>query len=283
MAMRSILRSMALILFLSPAAVAGAGCAGTADAAADMALPPREEEELGDKVEKQYREENDVELYEGQQVTDYLQRLGRRAVEVAGSRSPTAIEYEFKVIDAPETVNAFAMPGGQIYFYSGLLLRAESEAEVMSVMCHEVAHVTERHIAQSLVARYGVSVLVGAALGENPGVVQQLVAGLAANGAMLKFGRTHEKEADRVGVRYLLRADYDPRGFIEFFERMQSVPRPLSYLSNHPHPERRIELVRQQIADRSVDGARVGVGAHEEVVEALCSEDSVRGLDACSE
>ncbi|MFB6263265.1 MAG: M48 family metalloprotease, partial [Bradymonadaceae bacterium] len=116
---------------------------------------------------------------------------------------------------------------------------------------------------------YGASVLIGAALGENPTVIQELVASLAANGAMLKFSRTHEKEADRVGVKYLIRAGYDPRGFISFFERLKGVPRPLSYLTNHPHPQKRIELVRRQIDGRSYDDARVGRDEHQRIVDLL--------------
>ncbi|MFB6263264.1 MAG: M48 family metalloprotease, partial [Bradymonadaceae bacterium] len=146
----ALMRIAVLFVLLVPAGIGGTGCAGTADAAANVALPPRKEEQLGDEVSEDYEAKENVDLYEGEEVNAYIDRLGQRAVEAAGSRSPEPIDYDFKVIDAPETVNAFAMPGGYIYVYTGLIEQAETEAEVMSVMCHEVAHVTERHIAKSL-------------------------------------------------------------------------------------------------------------------------------------
>ena len=182
-------------LFVACLAVAGpvvSGCA-TGDsvgdratrAAADVLLPAEQEEDLGAGFSDQIASE--VTFHPSEAVQSYVTELGRLAVESARSRNdvPSGIEFEFRVIDNAETINAFAGPGGQIYVYSGLLKRASSAAEVLSVLCHEVAHVTERHIAERLVATYGLQALKRAALGDDPGVVGNLVSSAASQGFLL--------------------------------------------------------------------------------------------------
>ena len=258
-----------MVVFLVVVTAGSTGC----DTAADLVLPPAEEEKLGDKVEAQFHDASDVTLYEGMTANEYIDELGRKAVEAAGDDVEEEIEYEFKVIDAPDTVNAFAMPGGQIYFYTGLLQLAENEAEVMSVMCHEVAHVTRRHIAKRLVATYGAQALIDAALGENPGLVAKLAAAVAAKGALLKYSRDHESEADEYGIGYAIRAGYDPHGFVTFFQKLKeqsgNTPDALKWLSSHPLPEDRVEAAREQIGNQTFDDARIGRERHQEVLESL--------------
>jgi len=255
------------------------GCDSVGGAAANVLLPPREEEKLGDRVEGEFLDSG-VQLFGGRMVEDYVRDLGERAVRAAGDDSPDAIEYEFKVIDEPGTVNAFAMPGGQIYFFTGLLTLADTQAEVMSVMSHEVAHVTERHIAEQLVLQSGLQAVLAAAVGENPGLVAELAAGLVGQGTLLTFGRQQEKEADRVGFEYMVEAGFDPEGFVSFFrklDRQREVEVP-TWLSSHPLPEDRVEAARERIGDRSFDDKVLGEEAHRRVVRAI--EESGGGGDA---
>ena len=267
----STVRLLVLALLAAPLLAGGVGCEAAENAAASVVLPPQKEEALGDKSEKEFLAKDENELYQGQQVNNYIEKLGRRAVEAAKKDSPEAIEYEFKVLDAPEQVNAFAMPGGQIFFYTGLLKMAETEAQVMSVMCHEVAHVSKRHIAKRLVKAYGLQALTQAAIGENPGLVEKLVAQIVQTGAMLKFSREDEKEADSVGVKYCIDAGYDPHGFVEFFSKLQKQREgvQIKWLSSHPLPKDRVEAAEEQIGDRSFENARVGRQAHQEILDAL--------------
>ena len=260
-----------LVLGVSAILLVGVGCQDPGKTAADVVLPPKKEEELGDELEKELLAEEDIRLYQGQTVEQYIKRLGQEAVIAAGDDSPDAIEYEFKVIDDPDTINAFAMPGGQIFFYTGLLKLADTEAEVMSVMCHEVAHVSQRHIAKRLVAAYGLQAVIGAALGENPGLVEKLVALIVAKGALLTFGRKQEKNADEVGMEYLIESGYDPHGFVTFFEKLKAQKGGLQikWLSSHPLPEDRIENAEKRIGARKFEDAEVGEMEHKQILQAI--------------
>lgn len=263
------------------AAAIVAGVVGACGTAADVVMPPAREEKLGDQVEAEFLDSG-VELYEGPTASQYIKQMGREAVDAAGEEAHEAIEYEFRVIDDPEQVNAFAMPGGQIYFYTGLLKLAETKAEVMSVMAHEVAHVTQRHIAKRLVAIYGLQSLTQAALGENPGLVAQLVSSIAAKGALLKYSRDSETEADSVGMQYMIEAGYDPHGFVNFFRKLkdQGGGVPIKWLSSHPLPSDRIEAAQEQIGDREFEDATVGREEHQQVLRSLQEGDNGGTADA---
>lgn len=247
------------------------GAAGQASrTAANVALPAKEEEKLGQKFSKQIEKEETI--HTNDEVQAYLQTLGETAVDAAGGEVPEGIEFEFQVIDAPDTVNAFAGPGGQIYFYSGLLKKADSAAEVMAVMSHEVAHVTNRHIAQRLVAMHGVNALSSAAFGEKPSLVEQLATSAATQGFLLKYSRDHERQADASGFSYMAQTSLNPRGFISFFRRLKSSGgSPPTFLSSHPSPSERIETLQGMIEERSNLPEEMGEERHEKLVNRLGS------------
>lgn len=239
----------AMLLAIGPTLAAcsttsGAGGRAT-EAAADVLLPPAQEEQLGEQMKAEIRQQ--YQMHPSQELQQYVDMLGQQVVQAAGKDISTAIDYNFHVIDAPDTINAFATPGGEIYVFSGLIKAADSEAELMSVLSHEVAHVTERHIAESLVAQYGIQVLASAALGDNPGALSQIIAGLAAQGSMLKYTRDREREADMTGLRYLVDAGYNPQGYISFFEKLKGGAQPPTILSSHPLPEERIDRLQSAI------------------------------------
>ena len=189
---------------------------GVTHAASYALLPPEEENRLGEQVAAEF--EREVVLLDDPEINAYVDELGERIVAVADV--PDGIELSFDVIDAPDVINAVALPGGRIYVYTGLMRAAQDEAELVAVLAHEVAHVTRRHIASQLVAMFGVQTLAGMVLGENPGMVQQLAAGVAAQGYMLQFGREAEREADEVGLQYVVEAGWDPHGYVSFFNRL---------------------------------------------------------------
>lgn len=212
--------------------------------AANLVLPPDQEEQLGEQMAAEIRRE--MRLIEGTELSSYVSRLGRKVVRVADA--PQGIDFEFHVVDDDEQVNAFAIPGGHIYVTTGLLKAADNEAELMAVLSHEVAHVTQRHIAESLATQYGISMLGSLALGQNPSQLAQLVAGVAAQGYLLKYSRDDEREADEVGMRYLVQTGYSPYGYVTFFEELAGQSQPPAFLSSHPHPEERVTNARQMIA-----------------------------------
>lgn len=228
------------------------------EAAARVLLPPAEEVKLGAQLSAET--EKELALHPDAAVQNYVAGLGQKVAAAAKNKTPEGITFTFKVVDDPNTVNAFAMPGGYIYVYSGLLLKAESEAEVVGVLGHEVAHVTQRHIAERLVAAYGLQTVTDMALGKSPGQVAQIAAGLAANGYLLKYGRDQESESDRVGLSFVLRAGYNPDGMVSFFEKLAAGgPRPPAILSSHPDPADRAKELRALIAKQSKVPSKTGV------------------------
>ena len=176
-------------------------------------------------------------------VTEYINRIGQNLVRNSDSKVP----FTIKIIDSDE-VNAFALPGGFFYVNSGLILAADNEAELAGVMAHEIAHVTQKHLARMIagqkysmltsLASMAVAILASRA---NPQAGQAILVASQAGQIQkqLNFTREHEKEADRIGLGILTGAGLDPRGMADFFERMQRATRFLengapSYLRTHP-------------------------------------------------
>lgn len=241
-----------LCLFIALSTLVGLACT-TAGAVADQAgrkvidslFPVSEEVKLGNKLSAEL--EKEVKLLDNQEVVAYVAGLGGKVLRAAKDK-PAGIRFRFKVIKDDNTVNAFAMPGGHVYVYTGLLKAASNEAELLSVLCHEVAHVTQRHIAENLIAANGLETVLQLAIGKDPGLLQQIVGGVVGNGFMLKYSRDHEREADKVGIGYEIAAGYDPHGFITFFEKLKNgLPGILAILSSHPFAEERIENAKQTI------------------------------------
>ena len=168
------------------------------------------------------------------------------------------VNWQVLVIDDPKTVNAFATPGGYLYVYSGLLAAADTEDEVAGVLAHEAGHVVGRHSARQMVDAYGLQAVAALALGRNPSLLEQLAAGIGAQGLMLAHSRSDEKEADIYAVRYSSRAGYDPNGIVTFFEKLKQkegkVPGALVWLQTHPATSDRITNVREYMAKNNIAG-----------------------------
>ena len=230
------------------AAMLLAGCA----AIAEVVLPPEQAAQLGAQMAQK------IETQEGLSPNAALQarvaRIGSRVLAAAPDM-PQSYDFSFKVLQAPDTLNAFALPGGKIYVTSGLVELASSDAQLASVLAHEVAHVAERHIADRLAAQYGVQALAAAALGENPGLVAGLAGSVLQQGVLMKYSRTQELEADRRGLAYLSRAGYDPQAAIAMFRKLGAARESgdgalASFFASHPGTEERIDQLQEIIAGR---------------------------------
>ncbi|MEF3193082.1 MAG: M48 family metalloprotease [Halothiobacillaceae bacterium] len=155
----------------------------------------------------------------------YIQSLGER---LAGATGWKAYPFRFTVIQ-DDTINAFAAPGGHISLFSGLILRTDNENELAGIMAHEMAHVTQRHVARMIAGQSSISLTALAALagailvgGSNPDVAAAAV-NLGMAGAIqqqINFTRDHEYEADRIGIQILAGAGFDPQGMVSFFEKL---------------------------------------------------------------
>jgi predicted Zn-dependent protease len=153
-------------------------------------------------------------------VTEYINRVGQNIV----LHSDAKVAFTIKVIDSDE-VNAFALPGGFFYVNKGLILAADNEAELAGVMAHEIAHVAARHAvenqAKATLAEYlamGASIFIGGI----PGMIYQNTAGLGLMGMFMKFSRSAEEEADKLGVQYMYAAGYDPNAMATMFEKLEA-------------------------------------------------------------
>jgi predicted Zn-dependent protease len=169
-------------------------------------------------------------------------RVGKRIAIASGK---TNYQWEYKVIDSDDTINAFALPGGKIAVYTGILTVAETDAGLATVMGHEVAHATARHggerMSIGILAQIGAVGLNVALRNKDPEVVSAVNAAFGTGvtlGGILPFNRKQESEADRIGLVYMARAGYDPRESIDFWKRMADAnkgkPSPPEFLSTHP-------------------------------------------------
>ena len=229
-------------------------------AVAKALVSDEQENQLGLQFHQEL-EAQGIKLSKDPVVTKYAEGLLAQLTPYAKKDRDT--EWHVHVIDDPKTVNAFATPGGHLYVYTGLLLTADNESEVVGVLAHEVGHVVRRHSARQLVSQYGLQTIAAVALGENPNMLKQIGAAVVSNGTLLAHSRADENEADVCAVRYSAAAGYDPRGIAMFFRKLPaksgSLNKVLTYLQTHPATADRIENVNQVIAREHLAGSKVGV------------------------
>jgi predicted Zn-dependent protease len=178
---------------------------------------------------------------------DRVERVLSRLAAVAADEGG-AWEWEVALIVNDEIANAFALPGGKMAVYTGLLDVCRTEAGLAVVMGHEIAHVLARHGTERITQAMGVDLALAAVDNGDTrrlaGMAIQLLYGMP-------FGRQMESEADRIGLITMARAGYDPREAIAFWERMErrSGPRPPEFLSTHPSHETRIQRLRERMPE----------------------------------
>jgi len=283
------------ILLLCVAMVPRLNAAGLPDLGdvAASELSPQAERRLGESIIREIRWRDNAYL-DDPEVEEYVRQLGERLV--ASGPAPHQYFDFFVVRDA--TLNAFALPGGYIGVHTGLILAAESESELASVLGHEIAHVTQRHIAQ-LVGKQGqasmvmlASMLVAILAARSNSQVSEAAVAAGQAGiiqSQLGYTRDFEREADRIGLQTLESAGFDVRGMPGFFERLQRASR--LYENNAPSYLRTHPLTAERISDM---GNRVGQMRYRQVpdspdfgfvraklrVAAAAPLDSVREFEA---
>ena len=205
----------------------------------------QEERELGEKVLQEVRKI--WPMVQDPAPREYIARIGKR---VLATMEAQPFEYEFYVLNTPE-INAFAVPGGKVFFNSGLILMVEKEDELAGVMAHEIGHVLARHIARQSeqgmklgLATLG-ALLAGIFLGPQAATAIGVTAQAASATAMLKYSREYEEEADYLGLKYMERAGYDPQAMVTMLKKLRRISGPAStdppaYLLTHPAAEQRM-------------------------------------------
>ena len=236
-------------------------------------LSPLAERKLGDKIMQEIR--RDPDYLDDAPILEYLNNFGTNLVAARpDARGETSFDYFFFAVRDP-VLNAFALPGGFIAVHSGLVLAAQSESELASVVAHEIGHVAQRHIARmlgkqrqdALLPLAGVLLAVLASRARSgadaPAAIMMGTEGLAIQ-RQLNFSRDAEREADRVGLQILKETNYDTSGMVAFFGRLQTASRSYndlapSFLRSHP-------LTSERIADIQ---ARIGEARYKQRVDSL--------------
>jgi len=258
---------------------------------ADAVLSKNAEAQLGRAIMREIRASG--ELIEDPQVTEYINEIGHRIAAQANTDGNH--DFTFFVVDSP-VINAFALPGGFIGVHTGLLEATRNEDELAGVLSHEVAHVTQRHIARRIHANQRQSILstaimlgalLAGAAGASGDAMQGAIAVAQGTSAQqqINFTRANEYEADRIGIAALAAAGFDPQGMGSFFEVISRGMTPHEYrspefLRSHPVSSARIAEARGRARDyppvHTNDSITYGIARMRLIVESKdTSEDAV--------
>lgn len=223
----------------------------------DAAISPQMERRLGESIVRDIRL-REPSYIDDPELSEYLGDLGARLTRASGARQ----DFEFFVLRDP-TINAFALPGGFVGVHTGLINSADTESELASVLSHEIAHVTQRHIArmfgqqQQMQMPMMVALAAAILLGRSrPDLASGAAAALQAGAVQtqLSYSRDYEREADRVGLQGLEAAGFDTRAMAVFFDKLQRSTRVMDdgtipgYLRSHPVTTERIADVQNKAA-----------------------------------
>ncbi|NPB09208.1 MAG: M48 family metallopeptidase [Thermodesulfobacteria bacterium] len=240
-------RSLILFLLCLLAACATAPVTGRHQL---ILIDPQTEMRLGLQAYEEILKE--VKLCNDPVVNGIVKEVGMRIARATGKD----YDWEFKVIDDPKTINAFCLPGGKVFVYTGILPLVKNEAGLATVLGHEIGHAIARHGAErmslGLVAAFGEVLLANVLNFKNETTKRIFLTayGLGATvGVILPYSRKQEFEADTIGLYLMAKAGYDPREAIAFWKRMLAIskdrPKPPAFLSTHPPDEARIKHLEE--------------------------------------
>lgn len=223
-----------------------------------IAISPSEEKALGLQAAPEMAAQMGGKIEPSQDVRARLvQGVGRRLVERSdASRSEYVDNYNFYLLNDPQTINAFALPGGQVFITLGLLQKMTNEAQLAGVLGHEIGHVVGRHsAAQMAKGRLGqmltLAVGVGASGEDDQGRKAQIIAAMVNQVTQLRFSRDDESEADEFGLRYMAQAGYDPTAMLDVMRILKEASRGSrqpEFLATHPLPETRLQEIAAILA-----------------------------------
>ncbi|MEQ9638414.1 MAG: M48 family metallopeptidase [Alphaproteobacteria bacterium] len=217
-----------------------------------LAISDEQARELGDETWQRIRAERPASTNQAWQ-----QRLRTVGEQLVAANDFGRRDWDFVVLQGEE-VNAFALPGGHIAFYEGMMKLAANDAQIAAVMGHEIGHVSENHSAERVgvaqTAGLGLQAIAVALQAGNVAYANQIAGVLGAGaqyGLIMPYSRGQESEADDVGLIYMARAGYDPREAVAFWQRMKqnSKGAPPEMLSTHPAPDSRIAALNKRLPE----------------------------------
>lgn len=213
---------------------------------------------MGGELDQQIKQESkEFPVLQGHQdIKDYVNKLGKYVLENSKYiEYKNVFPYKFEIIHDDSTVNAFCIPGGYIYVYTGLIRYLDNEAALTGVIGHEIAHAERRHMTQRLTSYYGVSVILSLVLGNNPNQLGEIAANLFVGLGFLANSRADEEEADNYSIKYLTGTKYYPGAITFFFDKIKEEQRKKGetpgdlerLLATHPLPQDRINNVNSKL------------------------------------
>jgi len=201
--------------------------------------------------------------------TAAVQQVGQRLVQANGLDQKTKYQYRFHLLADDQTINAFALPGGQVFITQGLLNNLTSEAQLAGVLAHEVGHVIGRHSAEQVAKSQLTQGLTGAAAiasydPNSPGssVARAAAAAMIAKLVSLRFSRNDELEADKFAVKFTPQAGYDPRamiGVMQMLDKKGGGGSQPEFMKTHPNPGNRIDELQKDIQQSYPQGVPGGL------------------------
>ena len=198
-------------------------------------------------------------LYEDEQAQQMVKQVGQRVAQNSAAKR-TPYKYDFHLLADPNVVNAFALPGGQVFITYALFSRLETEEQLAGVLGHEIGHVVARHSAQRIADQQLTDGLTGAAVLATGDQNTAQMAQMVGNMINMKYGRGQELQSDELGVRFMLEAGYDPeglKGVMRILEEASGGQRVPEFQSTHPSPENRLQRITEAIEKyKSLKGTR---------------------------
>lgn len=200
-------------------------------------------------------------LYPDQRYQSMVDQVGEKLVR-GSDAAGTDWQFEFHLLNDSRTVNAFALPGGQVFITKALLDLLTTEGQLAGVLAHEMGHVLARHGAQQMAKSGLTQGLVTAVLVASEDVRAANAAAMIGQMVNMKYGRDDELQADELGVRFMAEAGYDPRAMVEVMQILEQAgggAHEPEFFSTHPSPENRIERIREAIRAQFPDGVPDGL------------------------
>jgi len=200
-------------------------------------------------------------IYKGDpNVREYIDKnIFQEVLKSPEIKKSAVYPYKMEIIQNDTMLNAFAVPGGYVYIYTGILKYLDSEAALAGVIGHEIAHVERRHATQRISKAYGIQIILSIALGNNPSQVTEIVANLFGGLALLANSRANEDESDDYSIKYLQSTRFYPGSVKFFFEKLRDDGKIskggqgiATFLSTHPDPIARINSTDQRLTALSI-------------------------------
>lgn len=225
-----------------------------------IALTPEQEIQLGLQAMPEMMQQHGGE-YPDPALQEYVDGVGFKLVNNSAAAN-TEWNWEFHLLSDPETINAFALPGGQVFITAALYDKFDTEGQLAGVLGHEIGHVVARHGAQRIAKQQLTEGLINAVVVGSGDVNSAQMAAMIGQLVNMKYGRDDELESDRLGVQFMASAGYDPRAMIRVMEILAESSggaAPPEFFSTHPNPENRIGRIQEAIQEVFPNGVPDGL------------------------